>query len=209
MPSLLDFRRILSRAPIYRLFQNMVGTPHAHDTFIGEYVRPHAEQRLLDMGCGPGQMAAYLPTVHYVGFDASRDYVSAARRSYGTDAGPRFVHYAIGDAAPPWDRDFDLVTAVFLLHHLDDDRLIELFEVAERSLVPGGRLWTIDPCYVDGQSRIGRFITSRDRGEHVRDEVGYVRLARRVFGDVDTHMRHDLLRIPLTHLIMGCRTPVH
>ena len=43
---------------------------------------------------------------------------------------------------------------------------------------------------------------SRDRGEFVRRREDYVRLAEGCFARVESFVRHDLLRIPYTHLIM-------
>ena len=38
----------------------------------------------------------------------------------------------------------------------------------------------------------------------MRDATGYLALARQVFGDVTPHVRHDLLRIPYTLLVLEC-----
>ncbi len=38
----------------------------------------------------------------------------------------------------------------------------------------------------------------------MRNEEGYESLARQVFSDVTTFLRHDLPEIPYTHIIMEC-----
>jgi hypothetical protein len=45
---------------------------------------------------------------------------------------------------------------------------------------------------------------ARDRGEYVRSEQEYVRIASQVFGNVEAAVQHDLLSIPYTHLILSC-----
>jgi hypothetical protein len=43
-----------------------------------------------------------------------------------------------------------------------------------------------------------------DRGEHVRSLEEWPPLVEPVFPLARTHVRHDLLRIPYTHVIMDC-----
>ena len=48
-----------------------------------------------------------------------------------------------------------------------------------------------------------------DRGKFVRALDNYQRLASACFAKVEPHLRHDLLRLPYTHLIMCCSNPVN
>ena len=63
---------------------------------------------------------------------------------------------------------------------------------------------TYDGCFVPGQSRLARWVLRQDRGKFVRQRDEYERLAATSFSKLDTHVRHDLLRIPYTHLILRC-----
>ena len=94
--------------------------------------------------------------------------------------------------------------ATGVLHHLDDDRAVSLFNLARRALKPGGRLVTYDGCFVAGQPKLARFVVSRDRGQYVRESAEYAKLAAQVFTQVRSFVRHDLLRIPYTHVILQC-----
>jgi SAM-dependent methyltransferase len=76
---------------------------------------------------------------------------------------------------------FDLVFATSVLHHLDDNHAIRLFNLARKALKPGARLVTYDGCFVEGQPKLARFVVSRDRGEHVREAAEYAKLAAQVF----------------------------
>jgi SAM-dependent methyltransferase len=98
--------------------------------------------------------------------------------------------------------DFDIVLATGLLHHLNDDEASRLFELASSALKPGGRLITLDGCYVKGQSWLARSIISRDRGKYVRTQVEYLSLASNFFKDIQISIHHDLIRIPYTHIVM-------
>ena len=68
----------------------------------------------------------------------------------------------------------------------------------------GGRLITFDGCYGDGQSKVAKLIVGMDRGQNVRDRNGYETLARGIFSDVKVHVRHDMVRIPYTHIVLEC-----
>ncbi len=194
-------RAILSNPTIYSWFRRMVIDD-------ADYVRRHvparAGDRILDIGCGPADVLASLPHgVHYEGFDSSPRYIERARRRFG-DRGT-FRCERVDEASLEAPGEYDLVLAYGVLHHLDDGEASALFRLAKRALKPAGRLITTDPCLVPGQSAIARFVISRDRGQNVRDPVGYLNLARSVFSNLDAQVRHDLLRIPYTHLILDCR----
>ena len=97
--------------------------------------------------------------------------------------------------------------ATGVVHHLDDERAIRLFELACHALKPDGRLITYDGSFVEGQTRLARFVVSRDRGRFVRTRHAYLALASEYFERVESAVRHDLLRIPYTHLILQCSKP--
>ena len=72
------------------------------------------------------------------------------------------------------ERDyFDIVLALGVLHHLDDNEALTLFQIAHDAMKPGGRLVTIDGVWTDDQSHIVKYLLSRDRGRFVRSEAGY------------------------------------
>lgn len=193
---------LLSFPAGYRLFQRVVGGD-LKERYVAEYVKPRAGDKVLDIGCGPGDMLGYLPDVDYLGLDISPQYIDAARRRFG--AAGRFLCADVGLATIEDERgQFDLVLATGVVHHLDDERAARLFALARLALRPGGRLMTFDGCYVPRQSRAARWILGLDRGKFVRTRDEYVRLAEAHFSEVQAHIRHDLLRIPYTHIIQAC-----
>src|ERR1700738_787988 len=58
-----------------------------------------------------------------------------------------------------------------------------LLRTTAGTLVPGGRLITVDPCYHPEQSAIQRMIVSNDRGMHVRPFERYAVLCSTMFPD--------------------------
>ncbi|HYO54248.1 class I SAM-dependent methyltransferase [Archangium sp.] len=104
------------------------------EEFLGETVAPGC--RVLDVGCGPGQLTRELdPTVQVVGLDLSPEMIELARR--GRPSGEYRVH-SYRDALPRDLGRFDVALAVGCLDFCDDLTLT-LRHVSE-ALKPGGRL---------------------------------------------------------------------
>ena len=199
--ALAILNKALAVPAVYRAWGWFVGGSDP-GAFAREHIRARAGQRVLDIGCGPGDIVRHLPRVDYVGFDANPDYITTATRNHG-DRG-RFYCQRVNEQSLSDHDGFDIVLAVGVLHHLDDDEADKLFRLAHAALVPGGRLVTLDGVFVKGQNPVARMIIARDRGEHVRDEAGYRRIADLTFSKVKAVVRSDLLRIPYTHLILEC-----
>jgi SAM-dependent methyltransferase len=200
-------RALLSLAPAYRLCSWTVGADQMRRQYSNEYIRAQPGQRVLDLGCGPGDMLEYLPDVDYEGYDISDAYIKAAQAKFGTRG--KFFHERVeGLKTRPWPEPYDLVLGTAVLHHLSDEEAMSLFQIAARAGRPGGRLVTLDGCYRDGQSRIARTLLKMDRGQFVRSEEEYRRLAGTAFGSVRAAIREDLAAIPYTYIIMECADPL-
>lgn len=194
--------RVLGVPRIYSWFADCIGGD-ARSAYTREYVRPVAGQRIVDIGCGPADIVSELPDgVEYVGFDMSPQYIDAARARFGDRAS--FYCQSISSELGVCAGRFDIAMANGVLHHLDDAQALELLTLARASLADGGRLVTLDGCYIPNQPAIARLLLKMDRGKHVRAAEAYVELAGRAFGTVVPHLRQDLLRVPYTHLIMEC-----
>ena len=205
MPSLVSaLHSILALPAAYNLLQNLLGSKRGRCRFVNEYVRARKGDRILDIGCGTAEILAWLPDVHYYGFDSSQKYIEAATAKFGGRGSFRCED--VNSANLMGLPKFDIVLALGVLHHLDDGGAAKLLGLAKSALKNNGRVITVDPCLVGGQSKIARFIINRDRGKFVRNLEGYLALVRPVFPQVDHVIRHDLIRIPYTHLILECRS---
>jgi SAM-dependent methyltransferase len=200
------FYFLLTLPSVYRLFRTIV-LGDGFRVYLSEYVRPVPGEKVLDIGCGPGEILEHLPAVDYVGFDINPKYVEAAQKRFGGRG--RFFCGDVGLTTIDQEAaTFDLVLATGVLHHLNDDYAASLFNLARRALKPSARLVTLDGCFVAGQPKLARFVVSRDRGEYVREFAEYTKLAAQVFPQVRSFVRHDLLRIPYTHVILQCGNAV-
>ncbi len=190
----------MSSPVLYLLFQGMLGAKRSRLECVKEYIRPVSGLRVLDVGCGPGYVAEYFPESDYIGFDTDRDYIKYAIHKYKHRGS--FFCRQLDDVAVKELEPFDLIIMNGLLHHLNDSQVTGLLQRAKRILKPGGRVVTLDGCYVKGQSYIAKKLLDSDQGKYVREQKAYVGLVSRVFDSVVTHIRHDLMLVPYTLIIM-------
>ena len=194
-------RAILSHPIIYSSFQSLMGAHKFRKNFVLQYIRPFPGVSILDIGCGPADILAYLPGTDYWGFDISDEYIEKARHTFKQLGRFHCKELQLDDL----DQlpKFDVVLAIGLLHHLDDPVALEVTQLAHKALKPGGRFLTVDPCLDPLQSVISRFLVRNDRGQNVRDKNGYEKLTNSVFKESKAMVSHQTW-IPYTHCIMEC-----
>lgn len=194
-------RSILSFPVVYSAFQHLMGARSFRIKFVEEFVRPFPGCRVLDIGCGPADILAYLPEVNYWGFDVSDAYIARAESQFGR-RGKFHCQELTRDDVEKLPK-FDIVLALGLLHHLDDESAAGVLQLAFQALKPGGRLLTFDPCLDSGQNFISRFLVEIDRGQNVRTAEEYRSIASAVFDAPHVEVRHRSW-IPYTHCFMEC-----
>lgn len=141
-------KSVLSYPTIYRFVQNIVGARKFARIFVNEYLKPARGQRILDIGCGTGDVVEHLPPVDYWGYDVSPEYIQEAQRHFGDKA--RFLCEDVNNINIGNMPKFDVVVAMLLLHHLNDEEALKLFSFAKKLSKDNGKVLTIDPCLVDG-----------------------------------------------------------
>jgi len=193
------FNNLLSYTAAYLLVQKAFGADRLRRLCV-DILAPREGERILDVGCGPAYILEYMPPVTYHGFDTEQRYIDYARQKY---AGKGHFY------CEPYTREhaqklepFDGVMFMGLLHHLPDDMCHDVLDLVAHSLKPDGRVVTLDPCFVDGQSAIARYVAAHDRGRFVRDEQAYAALVDSHFSGVERKVVHNVGRLPSTEIIM-------
>ena len=105
-------------------------------------VLPDRVERVLDLGCGDGRLAALVlehrPDVtEVVCADVSEAMLTRARRRFADDARVRVVTHDLAHPVDGWG-EFDVVVSGFAIHHLEHDRKRSLFGELAGLLRPGG-----------------------------------------------------------------------
>ena len=114
------------------------------------------ESRVLSLGCGIGDtellLAPYVREV--VGVDLS----PAAIRQARADALRLGIANARFEEGSDADGRFDVVMAIFFLHHLPDDELAALPRQLRERLAPGGVFYSLDPSRRRLSGAVGRVV---------------------------------------------------
>ena len=177
-------RSILTHPWAYKMLQTAVGAGKFRRYFIDHYVRPKSGERILDIGCGPGEIMPYLPAgVEYVGYDISADYIAFAKQRFagrGDFYAAPFQESELGRHQP-----FDTAIVIAVLHHLDDEEARSLLSLLKRAVRPGGRIITADLVSIEGQNPVAQMMVNWDRGQNVRRANEYAALATPIFDRVD------------------------
>jgi 2-polyprenyl-3-methyl-5-hydroxy-6-metoxy-1,4-benzoquinol methylase len=195
-------RTILSRPVVYSFFQMLMGAHRTRQNFVTNWIRPFAGMKILDVGCGPADILAYLPDVEYWGFDISESYIQQAKTRFGQRAQFNRKQLQFEDLVSL--PKFDVILALGLLHHLDDPVALSILRLVHDALKPGGRLLTIDPCLTPSQNVVARFLVRNDRGQNVRHKQEYQVLVNAVFASSCVEVHHQVW-IPYTHCFMECQ----
>lgn len=189
-------RTVLGCPLVYSAFQTLMGAKRGRTLLVTDFIHPEQGMNVLDIGCGPAEILDYLPMVNYWGFDISESYIQQATKRYSTKG--KFTCKILNQDNLQDLPHFDLVLAIGLLHHLDDNDALALLNIAHNALKPGGRLVTVDPCLEAGQNPIARYLILKDRGQNVRTREGYLTLISTVFPKYHLEVRHTSW-IPYTH----------
>lgn len=135
--------RALTRGPAVQRFW--------HDTklwLVHRYLQPGPDDRVLDVGCGSGVVAAALsdvPVRHSLGVDGNPDAVAFASRQFRRPN----LEYRLGlvDELDLPSASFDAVCCMELIEHITEPQGRVLLESLHRLVRPGGRLLLTTPNY--------------------------------------------------------------
>ena len=130
-------RSILSYPFIYSTFQLLMGAHRSRKDFVKNWVKPFSGMKILDVGCGPADILAYLPNVDYWGYDISDAYIAEAKKRY-RQRGKFFCKQLEVEDLILLPK-FDVVLAMGILHHLDDSVALGVMKIAHQALKPGGK----------------------------------------------------------------------
>jgi ubiquinone/menaquinone biosynthesis C-methylase UbiE len=196
----MKIANMFDNAKLYELFQFGVARRGTSEIIRNQVLKPYAVKKVLDFGCGIGYHSKEFVNSEYLGIEPLSDCVNKANRMF-KNSGNNFI---VGDHESLKsinDSSYDLIIALGVLHHINNSIFDEFIKESHRILKSGGRLTTFDPVYHQGQSKISKWIVSRDRGNWVRTEESYLDPIQKIYKKApSTRVYSNLLRIPYDHL---------
>jgi len=196
-------RKVLEIPGVYDLFHTLTGGNKQRERHFKQYFNLKAGSKVLDIGCGTGVLLKNLPDgVEYHGCDLEENYIEYLNEKFKGKG--VFYCEKVGEVIrEEWKGYFDVVNAHGLLHHLSNEDCDLLLETARLYLKEGGYLVTVDSAFHEGQSKVSKWLVSKDRGQNVRTAEGYDALAGRFYEKVDTELITNHLRIPYSIYVMA------
>jgi SAM-dependent methyltransferase len=163
---------ILNFPLVYKLSQKIFLADNFRKKVLHELLNDKID-RILDIGCGPGNMIKYISFNDYYGFDTDINYINYAKKKYNSC---NFFCELFTEHSLKKIKKVDVVLLFGLLHHLTNDEVIKLIEVIKLSLNHAGKIIVLDPVFINNQNFIAKFLIKNDRGLYVRNEEGYMKL---------------------------------
>ena len=120
---------------------NRLAARQAGEDELAEALPQHVE-RVLDLGCGDGKLAAVVlearpETAEAICIDRSEPMLDLARQRFAFEPRARLVEHDLDRPLPDLGA-FEAVVSGFAIHHLTHERKRSLLEEVARALRPGG-----------------------------------------------------------------------
>ncbi len=144
----------------------------SNQAYVAEVIRSFPDRlgQVVDLGCGPGDIAIRLsraiPTIRITGVDGSPAMLAIARaalQSAGLENRVRFFEGRLPGVALP-EFSFDLVLSKDMLHHLPDPQV--LWTEVRRLGRPGAAVCVVDLCRPASAAAAHEIVERVSGGEH-------------------------------------------
>lgn len=114
---------------------------------IAELVNPQPRQKILDVGCGPGNLILELkrlqPAAEITGLDVDPEILAVARKKFSR-RNITVPLLAASAAKIPLDGNFDAAASTLMFHHLNSEEKLAMLKEVYRLLKPGGKFYLYD-----------------------------------------------------------------
>lgn len=180
-------RRLSAQPQLWNLFRRILELNfQAEKRVIRKELLYHARRtkqqqqrnaRLLDLGCGTGELAgSFIKAGYdYFGVDIEQERIDYARKVY---PGGKFHVMDASDLNYP-DGYFDQILVTGVLHHLSDEEVRSIVREMNRVLRPGGRALVMEDIALPLRGSLnflGALVHLADEGAHIRRPMQYTPL---------------------------------
>ena len=132
---------------LYDPLQRLLGMESVHRQLVDQ-ARIQPDQRILEIGCGTGNLAILIKRLHpgaeVVGIDPDPKALARAQRKARRKTLNVRLDRGFAEELPYSDASFDRVVSALMFHHLGPEEKEKTLEEARRVLKPGGSLHLVD-----------------------------------------------------------------
>ena len=133
--------------PLYDPLQRLLGMRSVHRWLVDQ-ARIQPDQRLLEIGCGTGNLAILTKRLHpgaeVIGIDPDPKALARAQRKAKREALSVQLDRGFAEELPYPDASFDRVLSALMFHHLGPEEQEKSLDEARRVLKPGCSLHLLD-----------------------------------------------------------------
>jgi len=174
---------------------------------MAEIIRLGPGQKLLDVGCGTGELLfrlakKYGEGVELHGIDPSEDMIKIARKR--AKRGGPFVSFQIGEgeSLPFADESFDWVVSSLAMHHMPLPGKKQALSEIHRVLRPGG--WALITDWCEPRGILGKALTYLNRNHaYIHDNLaGFLSVG---IAEAGLHIVSTTIQFGIYHHILAKR----
>lgn len=135
---------------------------------VKDYFFGREQKKVIDVGCGTGEFSVFFDPKNYTGIDIEPAYIEYAKKNYQGK-------FLVGDATkmPFIDQSFDTAVILGILHHLPDDKCIQIFNEIKRVLKSGAGVLILEDVAGQDDGVITKLLHRFDKGDFIRSAQGY------------------------------------
>ena len=182
---------LLEKPLVYNAWANT--TLIAKMNAIKSIMPPIKGKNVLDIGCGPAMNTALFMNCDYTGIDINPGYIAQAKKKFPDKY---FYEQDVTNLTVP-EKRFDIILFNSMIHHIPDDKMINIFSKVHSLLNHNGFAILSEPLIPQPHDYICLWAMQLDRGKYFRTREGYHRLFNRYF-TIDEEMTYPLSIIGIT-----------
>ena len=160
--------------PFYDPMLWLLGGSAAKQQLI-EQAELQPEQRVVDIGCGTGDLTVLIkqrhPDVEVIGLDPDLKALARARHKLDRAGLSAQLDRGFSDELPYEDASLDCVFSSFMFHHLGSEEKAKTLSEIRRVLRPSGRLHLLDFGGSTERRDHGLIARLLHSGDHMRDNL--------------------------------------
>ncbi len=187
---------------VYKFIQKiMSGTSFRKNIIKKNIIKKNLN--ILDIGCGPAEILAYIPNCKYYGYDIDKRSIDYAKKKY-LSKNYSFFCKTFNEKEIKKLPKFDFIILFGILHHLNDEEISKILNLCKKVMKKNCKVLTEDPILIKNQNIIAKFLVKSDRGMNVRNKKEYLCLLNSHFKKISYKIVPQFF-IPYTWFATICK----